>query len=107
MSACDTYLTHHIHLGWFGFNCVSTLALWGLGETAGKVATVTMMSSASAGLSCLLIGKLYTKQLELAWCMNGILAGLVAITPACAVVEPYSALVIGCKCYCIICVTQY
>ncbi|KAL9657013.1 hypothetical protein ABK040_014563, partial [Willaertia magna] len=60
-----------------------------------KIATTTMLSSASGSVSCLLFGYVFTRKLELIWCMNGLLAGCVSITSGCSIVEPYAAIIIG------------
>jgi Amt family ammonium transporter len=82
--------------GWYGFNAGSTLGITGsLAQIAGKVATVTTISAAAAGSAVILFQKVTQVPYDLGQVGNGILAGLVSITAACAVVEPWAAMCIG------------
>ena len=79
-------------VGWFGFNAGSTLQS-GL-ETA-RALTMTQISAASGALTWLLIEALAFRKATALGFASGILAGLVAITPAAAVVQPVGALTLG------------
>lgn len=81
--------------GWFGFNPGSTLAAVGKWELIGKVATNTFLASAMGGIATILYTFIRYKQVDITMVINGVLAGLVAITAGCNVVGPYSALIIG------------
>ena len=90
--------TFILWVGWYGFNPGSTLAISGDGvaEVAAKVAVTTTLSAAAGGLTNLFIHfKLQGGTYDVAEMCNGVLAGLVGITSACSVVEPWAALVIG------------
>ncbi|WP_304440542.1 MULTISPECIES: ammonium transporter [unclassified Pseudonocardia] len=78
--------------GWFGFNAGSS----GAADWAAAYAfTNTIAATAAAILGWLLIEKIrYGKATSLG-AASGIVAGLVAITPACASVSPLGALAIG------------
>lgn len=84
-------------VGWYGFNCGSTLEIaGGSSALAAKVAVTTTLSAASGMIVCMLVGKLTGhKQFSLLKSLNGVLAGLVAITAGCNAVEPWAAIVIG------------
>lgn len=83
-------------VGWYGFNAGSTLAVsGGAAKLASKVAATTTLSAAAAGLTATFVNKGLTGTYDIGMCCNGILAGLVAITAPCAVVEPIWAVVIG------------
>jgi Amt family ammonium transporter len=79
--------------GWFGFNAGSTLA--GTDLRISVVAVNTMLASASgAFLAFLYTWKKFGRP-DLSMAVNGMLAGLVAITAPCAFVTAPSAVLIG------------
>ncbi|RYL92722.1 ammonium transporter [Sporolactobacillus sp. THM7-4] len=79
-------------VGWFGFNAGSALASNGL---TAHVFTNTQVAASAAGFSWLLVEWLMHKHPTLIGAANGVLAGLVGITPAAGYVTVLSALVIG------------
>eukprot|EP01025_Chloroclados_australasicus_P033543 TRINITY_DN3424_c0_g1_i2.p1 TRINITY_DN3424_c0_g1~~TRINITY_DN3424_c0_g1_i2.p1 ORF type:complete len:474 (-),score=95.49 TRINITY_DN3424_c0_g1_i2:324-1745(-) len=87
--------------GWFGFNPGSTLGLSGLALTASRCAVTTTLSAAGATISTLVILMLinYVSTGHIVWDLigtaNGTLGGLVGITAACSVVQPWAGLTIG------------
>ncbi len=81
--------------GWFGFNPGSTLAAVGKWELIGTIATNTFLASAMGGISTSLYTMFRYKKVDITMVINGILAGLVAITAGCNVVSANSAIVIG------------
>jgi len=78
--------------GWFGFNAGSALAA---GQLAGSAFVVTNTSAAAAMLSWMLIEYLRFGKATMLGAASGIVAGLVAITPASGYVNFPSAIVIG------------
>jgi Amt family ammonium transporter len=78
--------------GWFGFNAGSAL---GAGPQAAGVWVNTLGATATAMLGWLLVEKLRDGHPTSLGAASGIVAGLVAITPACATVSPIGALVVG------------
>lgn len=81
--------------GWFGFNPGSTLAAVGKWELIGSVATNTFLASAAGGISTMIYTQFWYKKVDITMVINGVLAGLVAVTAGCNVVSPNSAIVIG------------
>lgn len=81
--------------GWFGFNPGSTLAAVGKWELIGTVATNTFLASAMGGISTMIYTQVRHKKVDITMVINGVLAGLVAVTAGCNVVSHNSALVIG------------
>jgi ammonium transporter, Amt family len=81
--------------GWFGFNPGSTLAAVGQWDMIGKVAVNTFLASASGGLATMGYTWFRYKKVDITMVINGILAGLVAITAGCNLVSHNSAIVIG------------
>jgi Amt family ammonium transporter len=79
--------------GWFGFNPGSTLA--GGDLRIAVVATNTMLASAGGALSAMLYMWLVYGKPDPGMMINGMLAGLVAITAPCAFVTAPSAVLIG------------
>lgn len=81
--------------GWFGFNPGSTLGAVGNWELIGDVATNTFLASAAGGISTMVYTYFKYGQIDITMTINGVLAGLVAVTAGCNVVEPGSAIIIG------------
>jgi len=82
-------------LGWFGFNGVSTLYIIGYSGVAGKVCCNTTLAGAACSIGVVTFGKLREHLYDPGLAQNGLLAGLVAITAGCSVVEPEGAIIIG------------
>ncbi|APE38606.1 ammonia channel protein [Nocardia mangyaensis] len=78
--------------GWFGFNAGSAL---GANGTAAAAFVTTLVATAAAMLAWLLVEKFRDGKPTSLGAASGIVAGLVAITPACASVNVLGALVIG------------
>lgn len=79
--------------GWFGFN-VGAEFLNGMAN-AGLITVNTLGATAAAILGWLVIEKLKEGKATSIGAASGAVAGLVAITPACANVTPFWALVLG------------
>ena len=78
--------------GWFGFNAGSALAANGI---AGLAFMNTQVATAGALLGWILVEKIRNGHMTSLGAASGAVAGLVAITPACAFVAPWAAVVIG------------
>jgi len=78
--------------GWFGFNAGSELAADGIAASA---FLVTNTAAAIAALSWMIVEYVTYKKFTLLGIASGIVAGLVAITPAAGFVDTSSALIIG------------
>ena len=78
--------------GWFGFNAGSALAA---NEIAALAFITTFVAPAAAGLSWMIAEWFGTGKPTALGFATGILAGLVAITPAAGFVTPMAAIVIG------------
>jgi len=81
-----------LFFGWFGFNGGSTLAL--NDQVPGIIAN-TALAGASGMVVTLFVGWYFKKLPDVSLPMNGILAGLVAITANCHAVSASSAVIIG------------
>ena len=79
-------------VGWFGFNAGSSITS---GLSTAQALTVTQIAAASGALSWLIIEGFHQGKATALGFASGILAGLVAITPAAGVVQPGGALVLG------------
>ena len=77
---------------WFGFNCGSTTAAT---YNLGDIAMTTNLAAAAATLVTLIVTWVRYGKPDISMTMNGALAGLVAITASCDVVNDYEALFIG------------
>ncbi|MCE1178822.1 MAG: ammonium transporter [Micrococcales bacterium] len=78
--------------GWFGFNAGSAL---GANATAAATWVTTLAATAAACLGWLLVERLRDGHATSLGAASGIVAGLVAITPACSSVSPLGAIAIG------------
>jgi Amt family ammonium transporter len=78
--------------GWFGFNAGSELAADGLAST---VWLNTTAATCAAMLGWLLVEKLRDGHATSIGAASGVVAGLVAITPACGALSPVGSLVLG------------
>lgn len=78
--------------GWFGFNAGSAL---GANATAGLAFINTQVATAGALLGWILTEKYRDGHPTSLGAASGAVAGLVAITPACAFVAPWAAVIIG------------
>lgn len=78
--------------GWFGFNAGSAL---GATDTAAVALMNTQVATAAALAGWLIVEKIRDGHPTSLGAASGAVAGLVAITPACAFVEPWAAVVIG------------
>ncbi|WP_421682687.1 ammonium transporter [Stutzerimonas urumqiensis] len=79
-------------IGWFGFNAGSAIAANG---TAGMAMLVTQIATAAAALSWMFAEWLTHGKPSALGIASGVVAGLVAITPAAGTAGPMGALVIG------------
>ncbi|MDA0989216.1 MAG: ammonium transporter [Verrucomicrobia bacterium] len=79
-------------VGWFGFNAGSSVAS---GLQTAQALTVTQVAAASGALAWLAIEGLRHGKATSLGLASGILAGLVAITPAAGDVQPYGAMILG------------
>ena len=82
-------------VGWFGFNAGSAIAVPDFMIRAGIAFTTTQVAAASAGLSWAMVDLLTHRKITGLGLASGMVAGLVAITPAAGHVSVGAALVIG------------
>ena len=79
-------------VGWFGFNAGSSVAS---GLQTAQALTVTQIAAATGALTWMVIEAAQHGKATSLGLVSGILAGLVAITPAAGDVLPYGALILG------------
>jgi len=79
-------------LGWFGFNPGSTMAA---DLSIAQIAMTTNLAAATGAIAALAISWIIFGKADISMTLNGVLAGLVAITAGCAYVSPVSAAIIG------------
>ena len=79
-------------VGWFGFNAGSSVSS---GIDTARALTVTQAAAAAGALSWMLIESVKHGKATSLGFSSGILAGLVAITPAAGVVTPMGAMILG------------
>jgi Amt family ammonium transporter len=78
--------------GWFGFNAGSALAA---GHSAAQVFVATWMAGCGGMLGWLALERIRDGHPTSLGAASGLVAGLVAITPACGAVTPVGGLVVG------------
>jgi len=78
--------------GWFGFNAGSAL---GANGTASHAWVTTLVATSAAMLAWLATERIRDGHFTSLGAASGVVAGLVAITPACAAVTPMGAIVVG------------
>jgi ammonium transporter, Amt family len=79
-------------VGWFGFNAGSSVSS---GLSTAQALTATQVAAAAGALTWILIESFHQGKATALGFASGILAGLVAVTPAAGVVQPYGALILG------------
>jgi len=79
-------------VGWFGFNAGSAIAS---DLTTARALTVTQLSAAAGAFTWMVIEMVQHGKATSLGVASGILAGLVAITPAAGVVQPSGAFALG------------
>ncbi len=79
-------------VGWFGFNAGSSLSS---GLSSAQALTVTQIAAAAGAMAWVIIEGIHRGKATALGFASGILAGLVAITPAAGVVKPGGALILG------------
>ena len=79
-------------VGWFGFNAGSSLSS---GLSTAQALTATQAAAASGAITWIIIEGIHQGKATALGFASGILAGLVAVTPAAGVVQPYGALILG------------
>lgn len=78
--------------GWFGFNPGSTTTA---DMSIGRIAVTTNLAAAGGAVTAMITAWLMLGKPDASMALNGVLAGLVAITSPCADVSPLSAVIIG------------
>jgi len=79
-------------VGWFGFNAGSSVSS---GLSTAQALTATQAAAAAGALTWIVIEGLHQGKATALGFASGILAGLVAVTPAAGVVQPYGAMILG------------
>ena len=79
-------------LGWFGFNPGSTMAA---DISIAQIAMTTNMAAATGAIAAMATSYIIFKKADISMTLNGVLAGLVAVTAPCAFISPFSAAIIG------------
>jgi Amt family ammonium transporter len=79
-------------VGWFGFNAGSSISS---GLSTAQALTATQVAAATGALTWGIIESMHQGKATAVGFASGILAGLVAVTPAAGVVQPYGAMILG------------
>ena len=79
-------------VGWFGFNAGSSISS---GLSTAQALVATQVAAAAGALTWILIEAIHQGKATALGFASGILAGLVAVTPAAGVVQPYGGVILG------------
>lgn len=79
-------------VGWFGFNAGSSISS---GLSTAQALTATQVAAAAGAMAWVLIESSHQGKATALGFASGILAGLVAVTPAAGVVQPWGAMILG------------
>lgn len=79
-------------VGWFGFNAGSSISS---GLSTAQALTATQVAAATGAMAWVLIEGIHQGKATALGFVSGILAGLVAVTPAAGVVQPLGAMILG------------
>ncbi|MDO4562564.1 MAG: ammonium transporter [Clostridia bacterium] len=79
-------------VGWFGFNPGSTLSV---NADIGYIAVTTNLAAAMGAIVTMILTWIRYGKPDVSMTLNGVLAGLVAITAGCDAVDAYGAMIIG------------
>lgn len=82
-----------LFFGWFGFNGASSLDITSPATYISEVST--FIGGAVGGLTAALLTALLYKKVDPGMVLNGILAGLVGVTPGADVFSPVASLIVG------------
>ncbi|GLI64229.1 hypothetical protein VaNZ11_007427 [Volvox africanus] len=101
--------TFLLWFGWFGFNPGSNLVIASATATriVSRVAVCTAMSGGAGGVGMLLYKYVTTHSWDTVGTCNGVLAGLVAVTSGCAVLEPWAAIICGLVAAVVFCIVDH
>jgi len=81
-------------MGWFGFNPGSSLSGTAV-DLNSRIFITTNLAGAAAALVTMIITWVRYKKPDISMTLNGVLAGLVAITAGCDVISPTGAVIVG------------
>merc|ERR1719421_9342 len=99
--------TFILWFGWYGFNCGSTLYMYGFASagSAALVAVNTTLCPAAGGISAMLLRRfvLEPKAWNVTYVCGGILGGLVSITAGCGNIHPRATILVGLIGGCVYC----
>jgi Amt family ammonium transporter len=79
-------------VGWFGFNAGSSISS---GLSTAQALVATQVAAAAGAMTWIIIEGFHQGKATALGFASGILAGLVAVTPAAGVVQPYGAMILG------------
>lgn len=79
-------------MGWFGFNPGSTTTA---DMSIGRIAVTTNLAAAAGAVTAMVAAWMLLGKPDASMALNGVLAGLVAVTAPCADISPASAAIIG------------
>eukprot|EP00775_Hariotina_reticulata_P011461 gene11461-11607_t len=89
--------TFLLWFGWYGFNPGSAAVISGYNGAAivSRTAVATTLAAGCGGITAIMLSFMTQRRWNVMQLCNGVLCGLVTITPACGVVDPWAGLVMA------------
>lgn len=89
--------TFLLWFGWYGFNPGSAGSIAGYTSAAvvSRAAVATTLAAGTGGVACLIISFIINRRWDVMQLCNGVLCGLVAVTPGCGVIDPWAGMLVA------------
>jgi len=89
--------TFLLWFGWYGFNPGSAATAIGPNTAAivSRTAVTTTLAAGSGAIAAMVITFVVTRRWDVMQLCNGVLCGLVAVTPGCGVIDPWAGILVA------------
>eukprot|EP00879_Flechtneria_rotunda_P018566 GHRR01019481.1.p1 GENE.GHRR01019481.1~~GHRR01019481.1.p1 ORF type:complete len:451 (+),score=88.92 GHRR01019481.1:262-1614(+) len=89
--------TFLLWFGWYGFNPGSAVSIAGYtgAATVSRTAVTTTLAAGMGGVAAMVIHYAVYRRWDVMQLCNGVLSGLVSVTPGCGVIDPWAGLIVA------------